>query len=309
MLNKNHFIYACVGIMVACGQAQLSSESSSSASKKKVSSKGDSDANSSSPVKILKSEKSLETNVIAGSSGPSASLSFASPELSLHQGESKEITVSVKGSKPNGLVTIAAPEVPRLRFEILNAQGAPLTGPLTLDAEAKGQVKVRISSLFQTSTGLVVAPGEFNATMEVRGTEDAGAIAASLPVKVSNVAIYTMSGVTNVRDLPLRFEFPAGTIPIFANPSDRQVVGVMHFQGGSQARPFRHQAIDGDMPMGSGYCPLNSSTTTLIPQGGSVSTACLPCDANATADSTGTFYNHETENNTQSRTIVCKRKI
>ncbi|MBM3383246.1 MAG: hypothetical protein FJY29_12545 [Betaproteobacteria bacterium] len=314
MKNKIHMIYTVLGIVVACGPAQLSSETSN-ASTKKSGTKGSADG-SATDGQILKAEKTIESSTSsgesdgsAGDSAPSVTLSFASPELSLHQGESKEIEVKVRSSKPNGSVSITPPSIQGLQFELLTAMGSTMAAALPLDASGNGTFKLKVTSPFRIAAGLVTAPGSLNANLDLRGSSDAGAFSAVLPIKVSNVAVYVMSGVTNVRELPARFEFPAGTIPVFANPSNRQVVSVMHFQGGSQANPFRHQAVMGDMPMGSGYCPLNTSTSALVPLGGAINAACLSCPAEATADITGTFYNHETENNTQSRTIVCKRKI
>ncbi len=307
MKRSIHTIYSLIGIVVACGPAQLSSESSTENSGKKM------NADSKMvDVRIVKSEKTIVSE--AGGSDPTSStagvtVSFASTELSLNQGESKEIEVRVKSSKPNSSVTIAPPSAERLQFELLTPLGGTLTAPIALDASGNGTFKLKVTSPFQTSAGVVTAPGAFNANLSLRGSTDGGSFSGSLPIKVSNVAVYVMSGVNNVRELPARFEFPAGTIPIFANPSTRIVVGVMHFQGGNTEARFSHQAVDRSMPMGAGYCPLNNSTSTTVPLGGAISPACLPCPAEATADITGMFYNHETENIGQSRTIVCKRKL
>ena len=259
-------------------------------------------------VRIVKSEKTLYSeDSNAASPNPSgAQFSLASNEISLNQGESKEIVVSVQGAKPNGILNITPPSITGVKVELLSAQGGALPGTLAIDSSGKADFKLKVTSEFKVSGTTVVAPGELNTTLALNGSVDSSPITASLGVKVSNVAVYVMSNVNNVRDLPPRFEFPAGTIPVFANPSNRQVVRVMHFQDGS----FRHQAVDRAMPMGAGYCPINTSNSATVPLGGAINPACQPCSPTATTDSVGTFYNHEisSESNMR-RTIVCKAKI
>lgn len=300
MIRKIQLIYALVGIVVACGPAQLSSESSAPIGSKT------SDSKSQSNVKILKTESSVEAQIVDGGSGSSSTtLSFSVAQLSLNQGESKDVDLQIRGGMPNESVTLTPPTAAKLKVDLLNSAGAAVSGPIALNSEGQASLKLRVSSLFERTPTKVTAPGQMDASLQISGSAAGSQLAGTLPIKVSNVALFVMAGVTNVRDLPATFEFPAGTIPVFANPPTTALVGVMHFQGES----FRHQNNNANMPANIGYCPINSSTNALVPVGGQMSAACLPCPAEATADMTGQFYNHNAENAGQARAIVCKRKI
>ena len=302
MIRKIQLIYALVGIVVACGPAQLSSESSAPIGSKT------SDSRSKTSGKVLKTESSVEAQIVGGGSGSSSTtLSFSVAQLSLNQGESKDVDLQIRGGMPNESVTLTPPTAAKLKVDLLNSSGAAVSGPMTLNSEGQATLKLRVSSVFERTPTKVTAPGQMEASLQISGSAAGSQLAGTLPIKVSNVALFVMAGVTNVRDLPATFEFPAGTIPVFANPPTTALVGVMHFQGGGGS--FRHQNNNANMPANNGYCPINSSTSALVPVGGQMSAACLPCPGEATADMTGQFYNHNGENADQARAIVCKKKI
>lgn len=300
MIRKIQLIHTLAGIVVACGPAQLSSESSAPIGSKA------SDGRSKNITKALKTESNVEAQIVdSGNGSSSTALSFSAAELSLNQGESKDVDVQIRGGMPNENVTLTAPTLAKLKVEILNPAGSAVSGPITLGADGQAKLKIRVSSVFERTPTKVTAPGQMNVSLQISGSASASPLTATLPIKVSNIALFVMTGVTNVRDLPATFEFPAGTIPVFANPPTTALVRVMHFQGGQ----FRHQNNNANMQANSGYCPLNSSTSALVPVGGQMSAACLPCPAEATTDMTGQFYNHNGENVNQARAIVCKKKI
>jgi hypothetical protein len=300
MIRKIQLIHTLAGIVVACGPAQLSSESTAPIGSKAI------DVRSKDVTKALKTESNVEAQIIdSGSGSSSTALSFSVAELSLNQGESKDVDVQIRGGMPNEGVTLTSPTLAKIKVDFLNSAGAILSGPVTLGADGQATLKIRVSSVFERTPTKVTAPGQMNASLQISGSAAGSQFAGTLPIKVSNIALFVMTGVANVRDLPATFEIPAGTIPVFANPPTTALVRVMHFQGGQ----FRHQNNNANMPANNGYCPLNSSTTALVPVGGQMSAACLPCPAEATTDMTGQFYNHNVENAGQARTIVCKRKI
>ena len=300
MIRKIQLIHTLAGIVVACGPAQLSSESTAPIGSKT------SDVRSKDITKALKTESNVEAQIVdSGNGSSSTALSFSVAELSLNQGESKDVDVQIRGGMPNESVTLTLPTLAKIKLDLLNSAGAVLSGPVTLGADGQATLKIRVSSVFERTPTKVTAPGQMNASLQISGSAAGSQLAGTLPIKVSNIALFVMTGVTNVRDLPATFEFPAGTIPVFANPPTTALVRVMHFQGGQ----FRHQNNNANMPANNGYCPLNSSTSALVPVGGQMSAACLPCPAEATTDMTGQFYNHNVENAGQARAIVCKRKI
>ena len=300
MIRKIQLIHTLAGIVVACGPAQLSSESTAPIGSKA------SDGRSKDITKALKTESNVEAQIVdSGNGSSSTALSFSVAELSLNQGESKDVDVQIRGGMPNESVTLTLPTLAKIKLDLLNSAGAVLSGPVTLSADGQATLKLRVSSVFERTPTKVTAPGQMNASLQISGSAAGSQLAGTLPIKVSNVALFVMAGVTNVRDLPATFEFPAGTIPVFANPPTTALVRVMHFQGGQ----FRHQNNNANMPANNGYCPLNSSTSALVPVGGQMSAACLPCPAEATTDMTGQFYNHNVENAGQARTVICKRKI
>lgn len=300
MIRKIQLVHALVGIVVACGPAQVASESSAPV----VNNSSDSTKNKS--IKTLKVESNVEAQVVnGGDPSNSATLSFSVAQLSLNQGESKDVDLQIRGGMPNESVTLTPPTAAKLKVDLLNSSGAAVSGPITLNSEGQATLKLRVSSVFERTPTKVTAPGQMDASLQISGSAADLQLVGTLPIKVSNVALFVMAGVTNVRDLPATFEFPAGTIPVFANPPTTALVRVMHFQGGQ----FRHQNNNANMPANNGYCPLNNSTNALVPVGGQMSAACLPCPGEATADMTGEFYNHNAENVGQARAIVCKRKI
>ena len=302
MIRKIQLIHTLAGIVVACGPAQLSSESTAPIGSKA------SDGRSKNITKALKTESNVEAQIVdSGNGSSSTALSFSVAELSLNQGESKDVDVQIRGGMPNECVTLTLPTLAKIKLDLLNSAGAVLSGPVTLGADGQATLKIRVSSVFERTPTKVTAPGQMNASLQISGSAAGSQLAGTLPIKVSNIALFVMTGVTNVRDLPATFEFPAGTIPVFANPPTTALVRVMHFQGGGGA--FKHQNNNANMTANNGYCPLNSSTTALVPVGGQMSAACLPCPAEATTDMTGQFYNHNGENVNQARAIVCKRKI
>ena len=300
MIRKIQLIHTLAGIVVACGPAQLSSESTAPIGSKA------SDGRSKDITKALKTESNVEAQIVdSGNGSSSTALSFSVAELSLNQGESKDVDVQIRGGMPNESVTLTLPPLAKIKLDLLTSAGAVLSGLVTLGADGQATLKIRVSSVFERTPTKVTAPGQMNASLQISGSAAGSQLAGTLPIKVSNIALFVMTGVTNVRDLPATFEFPAGTIPVFANPPTTALVRVMHFQGGQ----FRHQNNNANMPANNGYCPLNSSTSALVPVGGQMSAACLPCPAEATTDMTGQFYNHNGENEGQARAIVCKRKI
>jgi len=300
MIRKIQLIHTLAGIVVACGPAQLSSESTAPV----VNNSSDSAKNQS--IKTLKVESNVEAQIVnGGDPSNSATLSFSVAQLSLNQGESKDVDLQIRGGMPNKSVTLTPPTAAKLKVDLLNSAGAAVSGPITLNSEGQTTLKLRVSSVFERTPTKVTAPGQMDMSLQISGSAAGSQLAGTLPIKVSNVALFVMAGVTNVRDLPATFEFPAGTIPVFANPPTTALVRVMHFQGGE----FRHQNNNADMPANKGYCPLNNSTNALVPVGGQMSASCLPCPAEATTDMTGQFYNHNGENAGQARAIVCKKKI
>lgn len=262
-----------------------------------------------------KGREPLKSSKYAGSSDSlmekpiNKGVTFSLNELTMHQGASKEVEVNLKSELPNGQFTITTPSLPGVKIEILDATGAPLTGAVKLDGQSSGKISLRVTSIIERTAEKVIAPGPLNANLVLNATNGTTQFSGSLPLKVSNVAFVTMSGVSNVRDLPLTFEFPAGTIPIIANP-EAKIAKVLHFSGGGTGDfAFKHQSNTGDMPQNTGYCPLNKDAKTLVALDGVVSPNCLPCPSDGMNDLQGNFYNHETEVNSQSRKIVCKKKL
>jgi hypothetical protein len=302
MIRKIQLIHTLAGIVVACGPAQLSSESTAPIGSKAI------DVRSKDVTKALKTESNVEAQIIdSGSGSSSTALSFSVAELSLNQGESKDVDVQIRGGMPNEGVTLTSPTLAKIKVDFLNSAGSTVSGPIMLDADGQATLKIRVSSVFERTPTKVTAPGQMNASLQISGSAAGLQFAGTLPIKVSNIALFVMTGVTNVRDLPATFEFPAGTIPVFANPPTMALVRVMHFQGGGGS--FRHQNNNANMPANNGYCPINNSTSALVLVGGQMSASCLPCPSEATTDMTGQFYNHNVENAGQARAIVCKRKI
>jgi len=236
-------------------------------------------------------------------------VTFSLNELTMSQGASKEVEVNLKSEQPNSQVTITTPSLPGVKIEILDAMGAPLTGAVKLDGQASGKIRLRVNSIIERTAEKVIAPGPLTANLVLNAASGTKQFIGSLPLKVSNVAFVTMSGVSNVSDLPLTFEFPAGTIPIIANP-ETKIAKVLHFSGGGTGDfAFKHQSDKGDMPKNTGYCPLNKDAKTLVTLDGVVSPNCLPCPSDGINDLQGDFYNHDTEDTSKARKIICKKKL
>lgn len=306
MMRVQRTVYLVVALMVACGTGNDGYNAKTSSSS--------SDANgqsSSSGSVVLKSEKSVSSTVVSGQNpiNSSSAFSFSSSEVTVHQGGMSEVEVTVQGKSASGSVTVTPPTLTGFKVELLDSAGAALAGPVTLDAQGRGKFKLRVNSEIMRTAEKVVAPGPQSATLQLRAVDAGNQLEGALPVKVSNVAMIVMSNVAAVRELPPRFEIPAGTIPIFFNPPTTAVVGVMHFAGGGAgAAAFRHQNTGVNMPANMGYCPLNNETRTLVAAGAVVSPNCLPCPADAAADVTGTFYDHNRETSGVQRTLVCLKK-
>jgi hypothetical protein len=287
--------------LAACGKQQMSS-----------SPVGTNEVNGSiaGRVKVLSTAESTASTGNSSDTQNSDAIKFSLAEVSLNQGGVVEVTATLEGGAPQSSMALSVPQaVQQMKAEFLDAaSGTPLASGLSLDSSGKGQFKIRLTSEFMRTSAKVTAPGSFNGKLTVQAQGGGSTLTGALPVRVSNVALFVMSGVTAVEDLPATFEFPAGTIPVFANPPApaSPVVPVFHFQGGGGA--FRHQNTGANMAANVGYCPINSNAATLVTVGGAVPAACLPCPAEGAADITGSFYNHNGQRSSEARAIICKRK-
>jgi hypothetical protein len=299
---------ALICLAMACGEATLTSSSQSKSTNKS------SDQLNTTASKTLQSKSQSVSDIIRP-----VSIS-ASQSLELAQFGTQTVDVAVQGHTPNGSLEIQPVTLTGFKVEFLTSSGAALSGPVALDADGKGKFKLKLTSEVVEAPMIpetnppsmrVTAPGAVNGQILVQATDAGKVVNGSIPYKLSNVALVPMN-VARVQDLPARFEFPAGTIPVFMNPSDRAVVEVMHFAGGGagDAR-FKHQAQgpNNSMPAGRGYCPLNDGTTTVqVDPKQPIAPECLPCPADAAADLEGFFYDHRNEDSNLQRAIVCLKK-
>lgn len=289
---------ALICLAVACGEATLTSSSQSKSTNK--SSDQNSGQLNSTASKTLQSRSQSVSDIIRP-----VSIS-ASQSLELAQFGTQTVDVAVQGHTPNGSLEIQPVTLTGFKIEYLTSSGAALSGPVALDADGKGEFKLKLTSEVQADGDTVKAPGAANGQISLQATDAGKAVNGSVPYKLSNVALVPMN-VDRVQDLPARFEFPAGTIPVFVNPSDRAVVEVMHFAGGGAGdAQFKHQSTQGQMPANRGYCPLNKGTTSVqVDPQKPIPAECLPCPADAAEDLEGLFYDHNRENNNLRRAIVC----
>lgn len=292
--------FALICVAVACGEATLTS---SSQSKKAV---NETEGAQSLQSKTLRTKSSAESRIVKPSNEQVFSL--AEP-LQIAQFGSQTVEVKVQGKTPSGSLELAPATLSGYTIELLTSSGDALSGPVALDADAQATFRLRLTAELNPVEGVVKAPGVVSGQIQLRGTDAGQSVSSSVPFKTSNVAFVPMN-VARVQDLPARFEFPAGTVPVFVNPADRAVVSVMHFGGGgSGAAQFKHQAIGGQMPAGRGYCPLNDGTTTVqVDPSQPLPAECLPCPAEAAASVDGFFYDHDNENSGVQRLIVCLQK-
>ncbi|MEY4065708.1 MAG: hypothetical protein RIR26_1916, partial [Pseudomonadota bacterium] len=282
--------------VAACGKVQMGTSPVSSNS---------SGSTNNGRVKTLSSAESTAVTGSSSSSQNSDAIRFNLAEATLNQGESLEVNATLEGGAPSSTVMLSVPQaVQQVKVEFLDLNsGSPLNSGLALDTAGNGKFKVRVTSEFLRTTSTVTAPGIFNGKLTVQAQGGSSALTGSLPLKVSNVALFVMSGVTAVEQLPATFEFPAGTIPVFANPPApaTPVVSVFHFQTGQ----FKHQNTGSNMGANMGYCPLNSNSSAVVTVGSAVPSACQPCPPDAMQDMTGSFYKHG-GSATNPRTIICK---
>lgn len=292
--------FALICVAVACGEATLTSSSQS-----KVSDKQSGDVQSV-QSKTLRSKSSSESTIVKPSSQQAFSVS---QPFELAQFGTNTIEVSIQGNTPSGSVELQNTTLAGYKVEYLNSASEALAGPIPLDADAKASFKLKLTSELNESGGTVKAPGAVGGQIVLQATDAGQPLTGAISFKHSNVALVPMN-VMRVQDLPARFEFPAGTVPVFVNPADRAVVQVMHFGGGgSGAAQFKHQAIGGQMPAGRGYCPLNDGTTTVqVDPAQPLPAECLPCPVDGASDAEGIFYDHNRENSGVQRRIVCLKK-
>lgn len=299
------FAFICVA--AACGETKLISSSQSKDPAKNTEAEQSSDAQSI-QVKTLRSKSTASSILVKSENTHSFTLS---QPLELAQFGTQTVDVTVQGSTPSGSVELQPPTVAGYKVEYLTSAGAALSGPLTLDSEAKANFKLRLTSELTAVDDVVKAPGAGTGQIVLRATDAGQSLSSSVSFKTSNVALVPMN-VTAVKDLPKRFEFPAGTVPVFVNPADRAVVEVMHFaEGGAGAAQFKHQAPNGKMLAGRGYCPLNDGTTSVqVDPNQPLPAECLPCPADATEETAGIFYDHDKVKDSlkERRDIVCLPK-
>ena len=101
MIRKIQLIHTLAGIVVACGPAQLSSESTAPLGSKAI------DVRSKNITRALKTESNVEAQIVdSGNGSSSTALSFSVAELSLNQGESKNVDVQIRVGMPNDSVTL-----------------------------------------------------------------------------------------------------------------------------------------------------------------------------------------------------------
>ncbi|MEY2988618.1 MAG: hypothetical protein RJB13_2139 [Pseudomonadota bacterium] len=290
---------ALIAMAVACGEATLTSSGQPKSSSKKTDG-NQADVIQATSSKTLQSKSTASSTVVKSEIKPGFALAQA---LEVAQFGSQTVDVTVQGRTPSGSLELQPSSLAGFTIEYLTSAGEPLTGSIDLDAEAKASFKLRLSSDLTPVDGIVRAPGAGPREMTLQGTDAGQPVSNTVTFKTTNAALIPMN-VNAVKALPARFEFPAGTIPVFVNPADRVVVRVMHFGGGS----YRHQNQNGSMAAGRGYCPLNTDTSIQVDPAQPLPAACLPCPADAVADVTGNFYDHNNENSNDQRAIVCLKK-
>ena len=292
---------ALICVAIACGEATLTSSSQSNKTEEKTGG-----APQSVQSKTLRSKSSAESTLVKSADDKSYTLT---QPLQIAQFGVQTVDVTVHANTPSGSLELQPAAVAGFKIEYLTMSGDALSGPIALDAEAKASFKLRLTSELTPVADVVKAPGETNGQISLRGMDAGQPVTGTVSFKTSNVALVPMN-VDRVQDLPSSFEFPAGTIPVFVNPADRDVVSVMHFGGGGAgAAQFKHQSTQGQMPAGRGYCPLNNGTTSVqVDPAQAVPSECLPCPADASASVEGIFYDHNRENSGVQRKIVCLQK-